>query len=87
LATHKGAIALCCGNSTRDDWLSSGNERFTIERGVEQGDVISPIFNAGLEHAMRKWKAKLFQHGVQLGHGSRLTNIRYASNAVCYFFK
>ena len=38
-----------------------GNERFNIERGVKQPDVISPIlFNAGLGHAMPKWKAKLF---------------------------
>lgn len=33
------------------DWLSAGER--TV--GVEQGDVIMPIlFNAGLEHAMRK---------------------------------
>ena len=38
------------------------------------------LFNAGLEHAMRKWKTKLVHHGVQLGHGSRLTNIRYADD-------
>ena len=64
-----------------------GSERFTIERGVKQGDVISPIlFNAGLEHAMRKWQAKLFHHGVQLGHGNRLTNIRYADDLMLLFF-
>ena len=62
-----------------------GRERFTIERGVKQLDVISPIlFKAGLEHAMRKWKAKLFHHGVQLGHGSRLTNIRYADGLMLF---
>ena len=62
-----------------------GSERFNIERGVKQGDVISPIlFNAGLEHAMRKWKAKLVHHGVQLGHGSRLTNIRYADDLMLF---
>ena len=62
-----------------------GSERYTIERGVKQGDVISPIlFNAGLEHAMRKWKAKLLHHGVQLGHGNRLTNIRYADDLMLF---
>ena len=62
-----------------------GCEGLTIERGVKHGDVISPIlFNAGLEHAMRKWKAKLFHHGVQLGHGNRLTNIRYADDLMLF---
>ena len=42
------------------------------------------LFNAGLEHAMRKWKAKLVHHGVQLGHGSRLTNIRYADDLMLF---
>ena len=62
-----------------------GSEKFTIERGVKQSDVISPIpFNAGLEHAMRKWKAKFFHHGVQLGHGNRLTNTRYADDPMAF---
>ena len=66
-------IALCCGNFTRDRLVQC------------MGDVISPIlFNAGLEHAMRKWKAKLFHHGVQLGHGNRLTNIRYADDLMLF---
>ena len=30
--------------------------QFPIKRGVKQGDVPSPLlFNAGSEHAMRKW--------------------------------
>ena len=33
---------------------------------------------------MRKWKAKLFHHGVQLGHGNRLTNIRYADDLMLF---
>ena len=49
--------------------------------GVKQGDVISPLlFNAGLEHAMRKWKL-CFQHcGFDLGNGESLTNVRYADD-------
>ena len=39
-----------------------------------------PLTIAGFEHAMRKWRAKLFHHGVQLGHGNRVTNIRYAGD-------
>ena len=34
-----------------------------------------------LEHAMRKWKAKLVHQGVQLGHGSRLTNGQWSMPA------
>ena len=33
---------------------------------------------------MREWKAKLVHHGVQLGHGSRLTNIRYADDLMLH---
>jgi len=38
-----------------------------IERGVRQGDVISPFLsNAGPEHALRKWKLKLKTTGFKL---------------------
>ena len=33
---------------------------------------------------MRKWKAKLVHHGVQLGHVSRLTNIRYGDDLMLF---
>ena len=86
---HQGVPRCCCALLWKlyngQTGSVHGSERFTIERAVKQGDVSSPIlFNAGLEHAMRKWKAKLFHHGEQLGHGVRLTNI---CNAACYFLK
>ena len=54
---------------------------FSIQRGVRQGDVISPIlFNAVLESAMRKWKRKLLaSHGLVIA-GEKITNIRYADD-------
>ena len=44
-----------------------GKHKFLITRGVRQGDILSPLlFNAVLEHAMRKWKRKFRSHGFQL---------------------
>lgn len=58
-----------------------GDHKFPITRGVRQGDILSPLlFNAVLEHAMRKWKRKLRSHGFQLhpdNEEERLTNVRY----------
>ena len=65
-----------------------GSYRFPISRGVRQSDVLSPIlFNAVLEHAMRKWKTKLRSHGFCLHpdneHG-RLTNVRNANDILLF---
>ena len=52
---------------------------------MKQGDVLSPsLFNAGLEHAFRNWKAKLRSQGLHVGLPERLTNVRYADDIVLY---
>ena len=59
--------------------------KFSIQRGVKQGDVLSPaLFNAGLELALARWKCKLSQHGLHVGGTERLTNIRYADDILLY---
>ena len=82
------AIALCCWNFTRDRLAQFMRVKgSTLNAGLKHSDVISPIlFNAGLEHAMRRnGTSKLFHHGVQLGHGNRLTNIPYADDLMLLY--
>ena len=53
-----------------------GSEKFSTQRGVQQGDVLNPLlFNAVLERAIRKWKLKMRNEGLRLGQEARLTNL------------
>jgi len=64
------------------------HQTFPILRGVRQGDVLSTLlFNAASEMVMRRWKARLIDHGILLSNGppaERLTNIRFADDLIIY---
>ena len=65
--------------------VRGGTKCFQIERGVKQGDILSPIlFNAGLELAMRRWKARLTSQGIDVGSGILLQDVRYADDLMIY---
>ena len=63
------------------------SKHFRIERGVRQGDPISPIlFNATLEDMMRKLVSKWSNqrgHGIQV-QGRKLTNLRFADDLLLF---
>ncbi|CAE8585202.1 unnamed protein product [Polarella glacialis] len=80
---HLALVAALYSHQTGS--ILGSNDVFDIERGVKQGDIASPLFfNAGLELALGRWKARLSDHGVALDTGERLTNIRYADDLMLY---
>ena len=67
-------------NSTASVRLHKDTEKFPIERGVRQGDTMSPkLFTATLEHAFKTldWENK----GINID-GKRLNNLRFADDVV-----
>ena len=63
----------------------NGGEPFDITRGVKQGDVLSSLlFNAGLEQAIRRFKLRIGDRGIDVGGLEKLTNVRYADDIVLY---
>ena len=60
-------------------------KQFPIKRGVKQRDVLSPLFfNAGLEHAIRKWKFRVQHCGLHCGDDELVTNVRDADGLMLY---
>ena len=60
-------------------------EQETLSKKPWARDVVSPLlFNAGLEHANRKWKFRVQQCGLHCGDDELLTNVRYAADLMLY---
>src|SRR6266853_1934243 len=67
-------------NATSAIRLDKKSQKFHVQRGVRQGDTISPkLFNSGLEQVFRKlnWDTK----GIVI-HGERINHLRFADDIV-----
>jgi len=80
-----GYISLLASIYCKQQGQVKGSGTFRIQRGVKQGDVISPmLLNVGLEMAIRRWKTKFGNQGIRIDFGERPTNMRYADDLIIY---
>ncbi|CAG9130127.1 unnamed protein product [Plutella xylostella] len=71
-------------NSTADIKLQQTGATFKIEKGVKQGDPLSPkLFTATLEEIFKGLAVLWTDRGIDIG-GRRLTNLRFADDIVLF---
>ncbi|CAG9123810.1 unnamed protein product [Plutella xylostella] len=71
-------------NSTADIKLQNPGPLFNIEKGVKQGDPLSPkLFTATLEEVFKKLAVSWERKGIDVG-GRMLTNLRFADDIVLF---
>jgi hypothetical protein len=78
--TYVATLASIYNNGTSVIKLDHVSNRFPINRGVRQGDTLSPkLFNAGLEQIFKKldWDSK----GISI-NGEKLNHLRFADDIV-----
>lgn len=74
-------LAKIYSNSTAKISLDKEGEPFKLERGVRQGDPLSPkLFNSVLEEVFRKTE---FKYGITID-GNKLSNLRFADDIVLF---